>query len=174
MPIRPTFRERVVENQITRDSTGADYGSAASEQNQLWFVRAQSWSEGHDTDYRAICDENDAQHQRWGTPYRDVGLPTVSNNADDPLADPANFHSNPGYLGTSTASSAIQSQPGSSRYRTPGPTGRHASSEGHRPMRVGGRPRSRTPGRTVLPAAGDRQPQSEGGPLSVTTGFPGR
>lgn len=91
---------------------------------------------------------------------------------EDLLDEPATYHSNPGYLGTSTASMLQQSQPGSI-YRTPG-----AGSGGHRPMAVGGPRRERAAGRsvsprgtrTVPPAGPAREPISEGGPLVVQTG----
>jgi hypothetical protein len=82
---------------------------------------------------------------------------------EDLLGDPNNFHSNPGYMGTSTSSALQASQPGSI-YRTPGGGG------GHRPLPVGGPIRTRTPGRTVTPASSARQAVSEGGPLVVATG----
>lgn len=149
-------------------------GSAASDQNRFWFVRAQSWSEGADINsYRDVENENNGEHERWGTPYRDVE-PVVNRDqhADDPLPNPHNFHSNPGYMGTSTASAAIAARPGPSVYRTPGSGS--TSHEGHRPQATGGRPRERVPGRSVVPAGPARQTQSEGAPLSVSTGYPGR
>jgi hypothetical protein len=94
---------------------------------------------------------------------------------EDLLGDPHNYHSNPGYMGTSTASMLQQSQPGSI-YRTPG-----AGGGGHRPMSVGGPPRARVAGRstspratrTVPPAGPAREPVSEGSPLVVSTGQAG-
>lgn len=91
---------------------------------------------------------------------------------EDLLPDPHNFHSNPGYMGTTTASALQASQPGSI-YRTPG-----AGGGGHRPMVVGGPPRASVAGRsvgprptrTVPPAGPAREPVSEGGPLVVSTG----
>lgn len=91
---------------------------------------------------------------------------------EDLLGDPHNYHSNPGYMGTSTASMLQASQPGSI-YRTPG-----AGGGGHRPMAVGGPARTRVAGRsvsprstrTVPPAGPAREPVSEGGPLVVQTG----
>ena len=157
-------------------------GSAAADQNSFWWARSQSWSEGAGTNYLAIQQEGEQEHERWGTPWRDtcpapnepgenpVGI--ASRNADDPLPSPANYFSNPGYLGTSTASSLVQSAPGG-MYRTAGPRGT-TSSQAHRPMPVGGRQRERAPGRTVLPAGGARQTESEGNPLVVSTGAPGR
>lgn len=95
------------------------------------------------------------------------------NPGEDLLDEPHNYHSNPGYLGTSTASMLQQSQPGSI-YRVPG-----AGGGGHRPMAVGGPPRARVAGRstspratrTVPPAGPAREPVSEGGPLVVGTGM---
>jgi hypothetical protein len=90
----------------------------------------------------------------------------------DLLECPCNYHSNPGYLGTSTSSMMQSAQPGSI-YRSPG-----AGDPGHRPMQVGGPKRSRVAGRSaspsatrVVPPAGPaREPVSEGGPLVVQTG----
>lgn len=171
MDIQSKFRDRITQRQMAgdgRSGPGVDYGSAASEQNEFWWARAQSWAEGHGATAQAICDENDGEHARWGTPYQDVGLPTVANNGDEPLSNPHNYHSNPGYMGTTTLTASHMGNPGSMRYRTPGAGG--ASSAGHRPMPLGGRGREQTAGRTVLPASGARQPESEGGPLLVTTG----
>lgn len=155
------------------------HGSAAADQNPFWWARAQSWSEGADTHYLAIQRENEGECDRWGTPWRDtVPAPneawpeassagTASRNADDPLPNPCNYHSNPGMTSTSTASALQQAQPGSV-YRT-------AGSQGHMPMPRGGRRAQATPGRTILPASGARQPMSEGSPLAVTQGgVPGR
>lgn len=136
----------------------------ASEVNRLWWVRAQNWSEGAgQTPYEMrerteeIVNASQAKYEAAMAPGEEV------------LPNPHNYHSNPGYMGTSTASMLQQSQPGSI-YRTPG-----GGDEGHRPMRVGGRSRERTPGRSVLPASSARQPQSEGAPLVVATGgVPGR
>jgi hypothetical protein len=172
MDIKPKRREAY--QQLADDYPRRNFGqgSAASDQNRFWFVRAQSWSEGADVNsYRDVELENDGEHERWGTPYQD-NCPNPAapfNHADDPLPDPNNFHSNPGYLGTSTASMLQQSLPGSI-YRTPG-----GGNEGHRPMKVGGRRVTGTPGKTVVPAGPARQPASEGAPLVVTTGgVPGR
>jgi hypothetical protein len=92
------------------------------------------------------------------------------------LDDPNNFHSNPGYMGTSTASSLGQSAPGG-MYRTAGPRGPSVSyqggRQGHRPMATGGATPIRVPGRTVLPASSAREPVSEGSPLVVSTGGAG-
>lgn len=145
-------------------------GSAACDPNRVWWARAMSWSEGADVNsYRAVESENNQEHERWGTPYED----TVPNpaapyrHADDPLPNPCNYHSNPGMTATSTANALQQSQPGSV-YRT-------AGSQGHMPMPRGGRRAQATPGRTILPASGARQPMSEGSPLAVTQGgVPGR
>lgn len=148
-------------------------GSAASDQNRFWFVRAQSWSEGAGVNsYRDVEWENAQEHQRWGTPWEDqVPNPAAPfRPADDPLPNPCNYHSNPGMTTTSTGSALQQSQPGSV-YRTAGPVNPHS---GHMPMPRGGRRREPTPGRTIVPAGGARQPESEGGPLVVTQGFPGR
>ena len=94
----------------------------------------------------------------------------ASYNVDDFLPDPHNFHSNPGYMGTSTGSMVQQAQPGG-MYRTAGPrTGMSSGDAGHQPMRYGGRRPNRAPGRTITPAAGDREPVSEGSPLVVQTG----
>lgn len=137
----------------------------ASEVNRVWWVRAQNWSEGagqtpYETRERTpeIVDASQAKYEAALAPGENV------------LPDPHNYHSNPGYMSTSTASALQASQPGSI-YRTPGPG---SPNVGHRPMPRGGRQREATPGRTVVPAGGARQPESEGGPLVVTQGFPGR
>jgi len=179
MDIKPKRREAY--QQLPDDYPRRNYaqGSAASDQNRFWFVRAQSWSEGADVNsYADVIAENDGEHQRWGTPYRDTCPNPAAPfaDADDPLPDPHNYHSNPGYMGTSTASSLVQSAPGSV-YRTPGGGGNIPAPRnggGHLPMPRGGRPRQQVAGRTVTPAAGSRQPESEGGPLVVSTGAPGR
>ena len=173
MDIKPKRREAF--QQLADDYPPRNYaqGSAASDQNRFWFVRAQSWSEGADVNsYRDVEMENEREHQRWGTPWADqVPAPASPfNHADDPLPDPNNYHSNPGYMSTSTASALQASQPGG-MYRTAGPVSPHS---GHMPMPRGGRRREPTPGRTIVPAGGARQPESEGGPMVVTQGFPGR
>lgn len=181
MDIKPKRREAYVRLPDDYPGTYAQ-GSAAADQNRFWWVRAQDYSEGAGINsYRDVELENEAEHRRWGTPYEDVlphpnGVPAnvgfsgvSSRNPDDPLGDPCNYHSNPGST-TSTASALQQSRPGSV-YRTPGPG---SPNFGHRPMPVGGRDRERAPGRTVTPASNARQPQSEGSPLVVSTGFPGR
>jgi len=182
MDIKRHRREAFTRLDDDYPARGYAQGSAASDQNPNWWVRAQSWSEGADVDsYAAVERENDGEHQRWGTPYanvRDNPAFEGRNNGDDPLPNPCNFHSNPGYLGTSTASSALQASPGSGRYRTAGPVGTHRSAghtshEAHRPQPHGGRPRERVAGRSVVPAGPARQTQSEGSPLVVSTGFPG-
>lgn len=169
-------RQQIIDNYPGVPLGAYGQGSAASDENQMWWARAQSWSMGAGVfSYRAIEDENDAEHVRWGTPYEDLPDPRErgNQNADDPLPDPNNYHSNPGYLGTSTASSLVQSAPGG-MYRTAGPRAGHSSGQAHRPMPTGGRRREPTPGRTIVPAGGARQPESEGSPLVVTQGFPGR
>lgn len=187
MDIKRRRREAGIERQQIDDNYPGTppgsyaQGSAASDQNPFWWARAQSQSEGVGTDYLSVQREGEQEHERWGTPWRDVlphpnGVPenngfsgVASRNADDPLPSPCNFFSNPGYLGTSTASMLQQSQPGSI-YRTPG-----GGDQGHRPMPVGGPRRARVPGRTVTPASRGTQPESEGSPLSVTQGgVPGR
>lgn len=172
MDIKPKRREAYQD--LADDYPRRNYaqGSAASDQNRFWFVRAQSWSEGADVNsYRDVVSENDQEHQRWGTSYEDqVPHPAAPfDHADDPLPNPCNYHSNPGMTTTSTASALQASQPGSV-YRTAGPTSQH----GHLPMPRGGLRRQPTPGRTIVPAGGARQAESEGGPLVVTQGFPGR
>lgn len=170
MDIKPKRREAAT--RVVDDYPGTyAQGSAASDQNRYWWVRAQSWQTGAEVNsYRDIESENNGEHARWGTPYEDTLPYPGGGNADNPLSNPHNYHSNPGYMGTSTASALQASQPGSV-YRSPGPG---SPNVGHRPMAVGGRARERTPGRTVSPASSARQPESEGSPLSVTTGFPGR
>ena len=167
MDIKPKRREAYQQQADDYPQRNYAQGSAASDQNRFWWVRAQSWSEGADINsYRDVEMENNEEHERWGVPFED-NLPNPASpfrHADDPLDDPNNYHSNPGYMGTSTASSLVQSQPGGI-YRTTG---------GHMPMARGGPQRERVPGKTVVPAGPGRQPESEGGPLVVSTGFPGR
>jgi hypothetical protein len=74
-------------------------------------------------------------------------------------------------MGTSTAEMSNLGRPGGV-YRTPGPVGPHG--QGHVPMPRGGNRRVHVPGRTVTPASRGTQPESEGAPLVVSTGFPGR
>lgn len=140
----------------------------ASEVNRLWWVRAQNWAEGAgQTPYETVNRTPEivaASDAKW----RDLS---------DVLPDPNNYHSNPGYMGTSTASSGLQATPGAI-YRTAGPKTTYSSGsvgyqggrQGHRPMTVGGPSPQRAPGRTVSPAPGDREPISEGSPLVVQTG----
>jgi hypothetical protein len=97
------------------------------------------------------------------------GGSVASYDADEFLRDPHNYHSNPGFMGTSTASMGQMSQPGSI-YRTPGSQNVTRGDAGHRAMPYGGRQMRRTPGRSVTPAAGDREPVSEGSPQVVGTG----
>lgn len=137
----------------------------ASEVNRVWWVRAQNWSEGagqtpYETRERTpeIVAASEAKYQAALAPGETV------------LPDPNNYHSNPGYMSTSTASALQAAQPGSV-YRTPGPG---SPNVGHKPMPSGGRRREATPGRTVVPASGARQPESEGGPMVISQGFPGR
>lgn len=131
----------------------------ASEVNRLWWVRAANWSEGagqtpfeESSRTEEIVAAADAKYRAALAPGEDV------------LPSPHNFHSNPGYMSTSTGSALQASQPGGI-YRTAG---------GHMPMARGGPPRQRVPGKTVVPAGPGRQPESEGGPLVMSTGFPGR
>jgi hypothetical protein len=178
--IKPKRREAV--NPLPDDWPGESYarGSAASEENCYWWARASSWQAGANVfDYQDVISENNEEHARWGTPYQDNlpqpnGVPSnngfsgvASRNPDDPLPNPANFHSNPGFMATSTASAQQAAQPGSA-YRVPGPG---SPNVGHRPMPVGGRQRQRPAGnRHAAQPSTQADPRSEGSPLVVSTG----
>jgi hypothetical protein len=92
-----------------------------------------------------------------------------SYDADRFLGDPHNFHSNPGFMGTSTATMGQMASPGSI-YRTPGSQNVLRGDKGHQAMPYGGRRPQKSPGKQVTPAPRDFEPVSEGSPLVVQTG----
>lgn len=124
-------------------------GNQVADRNLYWWLRSQDWAEGAGQD--------------GGSSNPSIDGSAITGMR---LSDPHNYHSNPGYLGTSTGTALQMSSPGSI-YRQPGGAGDMA----HRPMPVGGRARVRTPGRTITPAGGAREPVSEGSPLVVGTGM---
>lgn len=161
-------------------------GTAASDNNVGWEVRSQSWQRGADTDYGAVQAENEEQAQRWGVPYQDNfpnpnGVPSnvgfcgvASRNTDDPLPNPHNWSSNPGYMGTSTASMMTASAPrsggGATRYRTAGGGSTPGGTAAVMKNPVVGRSPVMRGGSISMPAPGDTDPKSEGGPLVMTQG----
>jgi hypothetical protein len=101
-------------------------GSAASDNNVGWDMRAQSWQRGADTDFQAIQNEKDENDKRFGVPCVDsfpapsdpkgpkncgARCQTASYDANDTLPSPANWSNNPGYMGTSTLDAATSGNP---------------------------------------------------------------
>lgn len=160
-------------------------GTAAVDSNREWYARSSSWQGNSNVDYNDIQKENEEQAQRWGVPWKDnlpnpngvpenVGFSGVaSRDTDEPLGNPHNFSSNPGYMGTSTASMMTAAAPGN------GTTGtiRRAGAPGSTAMKSNsaslGRSVNSTKGNIGLPAPGDTDPRSEGGPQMMTSGFSG-
>jgi hypothetical protein len=146
------------------------HGTAASDNNIGWDMRAQSWQRGADSDFASIENEKREQDLRWGTPHAD-NLPnpaTQSNNADAPLPNPHNFSSNPGFMGTSEMSSmGGPANGGTARISTPG-SGRSLRGTG-----TLGRTAVASTGNVALPAPGDVNPGQEGGPQVVSSGYSG-
>jgi hypothetical protein len=73
MDIKKYRREAGIErDQIDDNYRRREYalGNAASDQNPFWWARAQSWSEGADTAYWAVEEENQEQHEKLGIPGR--------------------------------------------------------------------------------------------------------
>jgi hypothetical protein len=113
-------------------------GSAASDNNIGWDVRASSWARGADTDYMAIEKEKIENDKRFGTPHEDsfpapsdpkgpkncgARYQTASYDANDTLPNPHNFSNNPGFMGTSTGDMAAMGGPangGTARIATHG------------------------------------------------------
>lgn len=114
------------------------HGNATSDNNIDWDMRASSWQRGADTDYKSIDDEKREQDTRFGVPYAD-NLPapsdpagprmcgaryqTASYDANDPLPNPHNFSSNPGFMSASTGDMATSGNPangGTARVATAG------------------------------------------------------
>lgn len=153
-------------------------GSQACDANINWYARSSSFQGNTNVDYKAIQAENEEQAQRWGVPYEDnlpnpngvpanVGFSGVaSRDVDQPLGNPHNFSSNPGYMGTSTASMLSAAAPGN------GTTGtiRRAGAPGSTGMQPSRTVKSRRVGQ---PAPGDTDPVSEGSPQMMTSGYSG-
>lgn len=106
------------------------HGNATSDNNVGWDIRAQSWQRGADTDYMSIDNEKREQDTRYGVPYTDsfpapsdpqgpsmcgARYQTASYDANDPLPNPHNFSSNPGFMSTSTMDAATSGNPGNGR-----------------------------------------------------------
>ena len=164
------------------------HGNQSSDNNIGWDIRAQSWQRGSDTDYRAIDDEKREQDTRFGVPYEDVlpapqGVPpncgatyqVASRDGDASLPNPHNFSSNPGFMSASTADMATSGNPRSGGTATIATHGGGARSL--RPRResggtgVIGRSAVASTGNTSLPAPGDVDSMSEGGPQVISTGY---
>lgn len=147
-------------------------GSAACDANINWYARSSSWQGNTNVDYKAIEAEAQEQNARWGTPDSDV-LPnpgSQSNNTDAALPNPHNWSSNPGYMGTSTASMMTASAPGTGgTYRGPG-AGSGSPRRPSAPVATVGRRPFAGSGNVALPAPGDTDPRSEGGPQTMTQG----
>jgi hypothetical protein len=120
------------------DANKKGQGSAASDNNIGWEMRAQSWQRGADSNYFAIEAEKKENDIRFGVPYEDnfpapsdpagpkncgARYQTASYDADATLPDPNNFHSNPGYMSPSTGDMAASGNPatgGTARVATSG------------------------------------------------------
>lgn len=185
-------------------SAGSDktkgHGSAASDNNIGWDVRAQSFQRGADSDYMAIEREKAENDKRFGVPHDDsfpapsdpagpkncgARYQTASYDANDTLPNPHNFSNNPGFMSTSTASAASSGAPdmkggGNSEIRRVlRPWGGRETSGGGtgRNANLGGSTIGRSASlgsrNSVLPAAGDVDPGQEGGPQVITSGYSG-
>lgn len=144
--------------------TSLGQGSAASDNNIGWDIRAQSFQRGADTDYKAIERENNENHKRFGTPFEDnfpapsdpagpkncgARYQTASYDGNDSLPNPHNFSNNPGFAARRMGT-------------TGGGTGRPAPV---RMMNAGGYNR--------MPAASSNDARSEGSPIVISSGFNG-
>jgi hypothetical protein len=129
---------------------------------------------GANCDTAAIRAEARENNIKFGTPDDDnLPNPATGNSGDVTLPNPHNFSSNPGFMGTSTASALMSAAPrpgvglGSGMGRGPD----------MRPTRVGGPQAGRSPistkGNVAMPAPGDTDPRSEGSPQGRTSGFGG-
>jgi hypothetical protein len=114
------------------------HGSAASDNNLAWEVRACSWQRGADTDYMAVEAEKAENDKRFGVPHEDsfpapsdpagpkncgARYQTASYDANDTLPSPSNFSNNPGFMSSSTGDMATSGNPangGTARIATPG------------------------------------------------------
>jgi len=176
-------------------------GSAASDNNIGWDIRAQSWQRGADTDFMAIQREKDENDKKFGVPCEDsfpapsdpagpkncgARYQTASYDANDTLPSPANFSNNPGFMATSAGSAATTGAPsmrggGNSEMRRslrPDIGIKTWGGSTGRPSNVKsgstiGRSSISSPRNSVLPAAGDTDPGQEGGPQIVSSGYSG-
>lgn len=166
------------------------HGNATSDNNVGWDIRAQSWQRGADTDYASIDREKREQDLKYGVPYADnlpapsdpAGPPncgaryqTASYDGNDPLPNPHNFSSNPGFMGTSSGAAAMTGGPangGTATIATPG-AGRSLRRPSSGRSGVVGRTATASKGNVALPAPGDVDPRSEGSPQVVSSGYSG-
>jgi len=155
------------------------HGSAASDNNIGWDLRASSWARGADTDYQAIDAEKRENDLKYGVPCDDncpapsdpSGPPncgakyqTASYDGNAPLPNPHNWSSNPGFMSVSTADMATSGNPrsgGTATISTPG-AGRSLRRRG-----------TGTAGAMSLPAAGSTDSMQDGGPQVITSGYSG-
>jgi hypothetical protein len=81
---------------------GKGHGSAASDNNIGWDVRASSWQRGADTCYASIEAEKKENDERFGVPHADVLPNPADSNSDGnaTLSNPHNFSNNPGFSAT--------------------------------------------------------------------------
>lgn len=161
------------------------HGSAASDNNVGWDIRAQSWQRGADTDCFAVDAEKRENDIKFGVPYAD-NLPAPSDPAGPPncgaryqtasydgnatLPNPHNFSSNPGFMGTSSGSAAMTGGPANGGTATIGTPGSGRSLRGTGTI---GRTAVASRGNSSLPAPGDVDPGQEGGPQVVSSGYSG-
>ena len=168
--------------------TGAQ-GSAASEERLDWYAKAGSWQMGANCLTDAIRAEARENNLKFGTPDDDnCPDPADSNkDGDATLPNPHNFSNNPGFMGTSTGSALMSAgprpgvglgsglrRPVANPIRSVGPMRPPSGT----PRQIVGGPvvgRGPSPGRGAigLPAPGDTDPISEGGPMGRTTGRSG-
>lgn len=148
-------------------------GSAANDANMWWFARASSWQGTANVDYKAIEAEKRENDLRFGTPHDD-NVPNPGTQVTDTnktLPNPHNFSSNPGFMGTSTGSMMQMAAP------RPGTGLGSGIRRPSRPVGGGGGPtigrRPFVKGSVAMPAPGDTDPMSEGGPQVMTTGRSG-
>lgn len=150
-------------------------GSSSCDANMNWYARSSSWQGNSNANYDAIRAEARENNLRFGVPDDDnVPNPAASNSdTDKTLPNPHNFSSNPGYMGTSTASMLTAASPGTSRYRTAG----GGSTPGGTAAKMGNPSVGRSPvsrkSSVSMPAPGDTDPRSEGGPQMMTSGYSG-
>lgn len=150
-------------------------GSSSCDANINWYARSSSWQGNSNVKYDDIEAEKRENDLRFGVPHDDnVPNPAASNNdTDKTLPNPHNFSSNPGYMGTSTASMLTASAPGTSRYRTAGGGSTPGGTASQMKNSVVGRAPVSRKSSVSMPAPGDTDPRSEGGPQMMTSGFSG-